>query len=376
MLDPVVVDAVVFGSIFGLMSMGLTVTYLTTKVPNFSYGSVVAFGIYTAFALNRVDGINPYYSIPYAFLVGSVASVAVYLLVLKPLIRRGSSLVALMIATLAVDSVLIGILNVFTTYLKTQFFATTTGVGYDPAKFPQLAGDFSFLGAPGLLVTAPTALAIVTAGLYLLLTKTRFGTAMRASIENPSLARTVGINVERVYVISWFIAGGVAGMAGPFYTLHFGSSADVGSNFIVAIFAASVLGGLSSVYGAVLGGLVVGASQILIGTWGSELVGSWLQAYQAGIPLVIMVITLLFLPRGLVSINLRRFNLKRLGPKVLPVGLTGWTPLAPIFALRVGFGLLSSVALALLGLFGAFLLALRLAEKGNKQSPQGVPEKR
>lgn len=305
MLDPVVVDAVIFGSIFGLMSAGLTMTYLTTKVPNFSYGSVVAIGIYTAFALNRADGVNPYYSIPYAFVVGSLSSVAVYLLVLRPLMRRNSSLVALMIATLAVDSILIGILNVFTTYMKTVYLSQTSVAGYDPGKFPRLPGDFTIGGEPGVFVTAPLALALVTAGIYLLLSRTKFGVAMRASIENPALAKTVGINVERVYIIAWFIAGGLAGIAGPFYSLHFGSGADVGSNFIVAIFAASVLGGLSSIYGAVLGGLAVGMSEILIGTYGAALVGSWFDAYIGGIPLLFMVATLLFLPHGLVSINWR-----------------------------------------------------------------------
>jgi branched-chain amino acid transport system permease protein len=311
LLDPVVVDAVIFGSIFGLMSTGLTMTYLTTKVPNFSYGSVVALGIYTAFALNRADGLNPYYSIPYAFVVGSASSVAVYLLVLRPLMRRGSSLVALMIATLAVDSIFIGIINLFTTYMKTVYLDQTSVSGYDPGKFPRLPGDFTISGNPGILLTAPIALALVTGGLYLLLNRTKFGTAMRASIENPSLAKTVGINVERVYIIAWVVAGGLAGIAGPFYALHFGSSADVGSNFIVAIFAASVLGGLSSIYGAVLGGLVVGGSEILIGTWGSALVGSWLSAYESGIPLIAMVATLLFLPKGLVSINLRKLVRRR-----------------------------------------------------------------
>jgi branched-chain amino acid transport system permease protein len=311
LLDPVLTDAVIFGSIFGLMSTGLTMTYLTTKVPNFSYGSVVAFGIYTAFALNRADGINPYYSIPYAFAIGSVSSVGVYVLVLRPLMKRGSSLIALMIATLAVDSVFIGILNVFTTYMKTVYLSQTSLSGYDPGKFPRLPGDFSIGGTPGILITAPAALALVTGGLYLLLTRTQFGTAMRASIENPSLAKTVGINVERVYIIAWTIAGGLAGMAGPFYALHFGSSADVGSNFIVAIFAASVLGGLSSIYGAVVGGLVVGASEILIATWGSAIVGSWLQAYEAGIPLLVMVVTLLFLPKGIVSIQWKKLLPRR-----------------------------------------------------------------
>lgn len=304
-MNPTMVAAIIYGSIFGIMSMGLTVTYLTTKVPNFAYGSLVTVGIYASFTLARVNKLNPYMTIPFAFLFGGVAAVGIYVLVMKPLMRRGSSLVTLMIATLAVDTVFVGLINIYADYLTFRYHLI------DDKLFVTLSGDFSFLGERGLLFSAPAALVLTTVGLYLLLTKTKFGISTRASVENASLARTLGINVDRVYLVSWFLAGGLAGVSGPFYALDLGGSTDVGSLLIVEIFAASVLGGLSSVYGAMIGGLLVGFTEVMGASLGGQLVGSWFFAYQRGIPLVIMIVTLLMLPQGLVSMKWHKFIPKR-----------------------------------------------------------------
>ncbi len=94
-------------------------------------------------------------------------------------------------------------------------------------------------------------------------------------------------------------------MSGSFYVQWLPGGVDTGSRLIVEIFSASVLGGLSSIYGAILGGLAIGASEILLTTLGIKLYGSWVSIYQKGVPLVIMVITLLVFPQGLVSIHWR-----------------------------------------------------------------------
>ena len=303
MVAPLVTDSIVYGSLFGLMAIGLTLTYLTTKVPNFAYGSFVTIGIYTSFSLYRLDRVSPYFSIPIAFLVGGIASVGMYLGILRVLARRGSSLVALMISTLALDIAFTGIFGIYTDYLYNHYLLI------DSKSFYQLGGDFLVYDLPGVSYIAPISLAVVTIAVFLLLSKTKFGVAMRASVENPNLARVVGINVEKVYVFAWFLAGAFAATSGVFYTLRLPGSVDAGSKLIVEIFSASVLGGLSSIYGAVLGGLIIGMSEILVTTAGTQIFGSWVLIYQKGVPLVIMIITLLFLPQGLVSVNWR--NLPR-----------------------------------------------------------------
>lgn len=300
MVEPYVTSSIVYASLFGLMAIGLTLTYLTTKVPNFAYGSFVTIGIYTSFSLYRLYGVSPYLSSAVSFALGGLSSVIMYLGILRMLTRRGSSLVALMISTLAIDIAFIGIFGIYSDYLTSKY-----GI-IDSKNFYPLTGDFALFGLPGLLFVAPISIALITAFLFLLLTTTKFGVAMRASVENPSLARVLGINVEKVYVFAWFLAGGFAAMSGSYYDLWLPGGTTAGSNLIVEIFAASVLGGLASIYGAVLGGLIIGASEILVTTEGINLFGSGVFIYQKGIPLLIMVVTLLVLPRGLVSVAWRQ----------------------------------------------------------------------
>src|SRR2546428_12208505 len=295
-----VVSSIIFGSLFGMMAIGLTLTYITTKVPNFAYGSFVTVGLYTSYSLYRFEAITPYLSAPIAFGIGGLTSILMYLGILRPLARRGSPLVSLMIATLAIDIAFVGIFGTYANYLRYTY------VFIDSLNFTEILGDFPIFGSQGLILAAPLTLALITIGLYLLLTRTKFGVAMRASVENPSLARVLGIDVEKVYAFAWFLAGGFAAIAGTFYPIWLPASVNEGSIIIVETFASSVLGGLSSVYGAMVGGLIIGASEILLTAVGVDLIGSWVSLYQKGIPLIIMVITLLFLPHGIVSVKWRR----------------------------------------------------------------------
>jgi branched-chain amino acid transport system permease protein len=295
-------DAIVYASLFALMSMGLTLTYMTTKVPNFAHGSLVTVGVYLAFTLYHFDNLLPYYSIPMSFLLVGACAVAMYILVLKPLSRRGSSLVSIMIATLAVDIAFVGIFGIFSDLLSNEYKVFNS-------KFFILANtDITIIGLRGLVVIAPICLALVTAILWLSLTRTKFGIAMRAAVENPNLAGVLGINIERVYLVSWFVAGGLAGVAGSLMVLWLPGNPHIGSDFIVAIFAASILGGLFSVYGAVIGGVMVGGLTVLITVYASDLLGSWVSAWQVAMPMLIMAVSLLIVPQGITSLNWKRLK--------------------------------------------------------------------
>ncbi|MDV3243787.1 MAG: branched-chain amino acid ABC transporter permease [Nitrososphaerales archaeon] len=362
MVPPYLIAAVVYGTLFALMAMGLTLTYMTTKVPNFAYGSFVTIGLYTAYDLFKLNGVGPYEAALVAFLVSGAASILMYLGVLRPLARRGTPLVALMIATFGIDIGFIGIFGIYTDYLQSRYGLI------DAKQFFQLPADFQLFGVQGVVIVAPLVLAAITLLLFLLFTRTKFGVAMRASVENPSLARVLGIDVERVYTVSWMLGGGFAGLAGALYTLWLPGGTSTGSDLIVEIFASSILGGLTSIFGAVLGGLVIGSSEDIVtvtlaqgfGWVGTGIIvailvvagfflfrekqqgrrifgvvlavvgayiafemisgfstdlfafglvngfGTNVTPFQKGIPLLIMVMSLLVLPRGLVSLNLRR----------------------------------------------------------------------
>jgi branched-chain amino acid transport system permease protein len=205
-----------------------------------------------------------------------------------------------MIATLAIDIAFIGIFGIFSDILSNAFKIFNS-------KFFLLADtDISLFGLRGLTVIAPIFVIMVTMSLWVSLTKTKFGIAMRAAVENPNLAGVLGINIERVYLVSWFLAGGLAGLAGSLMVLWLPGNPHIGSDFIVAIFASSILGGLFSVYGAVIGGLMVGGLTVLITVYASELLGSWVSAWQVAMPMLIMAASLLIVPQGVTSVNWKR----------------------------------------------------------------------
>ena len=318
MIDPTITDSIIYGSLVGLMCVGLTATYLTTKVPNFAVADFVIVGIYATSASYILWNIqSPYLATPLGIIFGGAVAVLMYLIVLKPLIRRGSSLVVLMIATLAIDIVFTGIFELFADFMGSKYGRILNNKGYGGQFYNlQQLPDFRIFGYNALLFFAPSMLLIVSFGLYLLLTKSKFGVAMRAAIENANLAKTVGINVERVYIVSWFLAGGIAGLAGGLTALYTGTPESQSSLIIVDIFAGSVLGGLGSIYGAIIGGLIVGASETylivlldrIVSAFYGASAGSQILNFQKGIPLAIMIIVLLVAPQGLTGINWRRIG--------------------------------------------------------------------
>jgi branched-chain amino acid transport system permease protein len=296
MIDIILRDAITFANLLTLLSIGLSLTYMTTKVPNFAHGSFATVGAYIALTITELWKLNIYTSLLIAPFLGGLAALSLYKFILKPLSDRGASLVSLMIATLAFDLVLLSFLNIYADYL-TRSFKIKSRVfnlrGYDlkiaeyPAIFP-----ISLILSISLIII-----------LHLLLKKTKFGISMRATIENPPLASIMGINVNLVYSISWFIAGSLAGIAGCLLPIRFIGNPDTGTTMIASIFAASIVGGLLNIYGAILGGYLIGLTEVLGTNYLAMWIGSWVIPYRPIIPLIAMVITLLLVPKGLSSIN-------------------------------------------------------------------------
>jgi branched-chain amino acid transport system permease protein len=303
------------------MCVGLTLTYMTTKVPNFAHTDFVVLAIFsmaTTFVLGNFA--SPYLTLPVAVAVGGGVAGLMYLLVIKPLTKRGANIVVLMISTLAVDIVLTAFLGAFfLDYIQKTFARVLANKGYFLFLLNQLP-DFRIFGERGILVVAPLALAALAVSLYFLLNRTKFGVAMRAAIENPNLARVLGINVDRVYLVSWCIAGGIAGLGGGLYSIQSPTPPPTASFIIVDVFAGSVLGGIYSIYGAIAGGIIVGVSEtylmrvlsIYVNNAFGFAAGAQLNAFQKGIPLAILIIALLVVPRGLASVDWRKL-VRRVG---------------------------------------------------------------
>ena len=300
-LDPIFSDAIIFASLLALLSIGLTLTYLTTRVPNFAHASFATIGVYIALVATRVWESTPYIAIPIAFVISGIVAVALYTFILKPLIRKGASQAIQMVATLAFDLVVIAILNIFADYIINTYQVTSR-------EFTLRSYDGEFMGLPLIVFAAPITIAILAITLHIVLRKTKFGIAMRAATENSDLSGIVGINVKMIFRISWLLGGGIAGIAGALMSLWFQGDPNLGPQLIPSVFAASIVGGFFSIYGAIAGGVLVGLTEVLGTRFLAGEFGSWLIAYRPLIPLVFIVVTLLLAPRGLAGINWSRLR--------------------------------------------------------------------
>ncbi len=307
MIDPLFSGTIVFSSLLSLLSVGLTLTYMTTKVPNFAHASLGAIGAYVTLTGIELVGISPYLFLPLALGIGGLVGLVQYLLVFKPLIRRRVNIVGLMVATLAMEFIFLSLMNIFADFLSRELKIRSR-------YFLLAIHDFEISGMPGLLIVSTILVAATTTTLYLFLTKTKFGIAIRASIEDPSLASVVGVNVNVVYMVSWLIAGMLGALSGALLPLWFPGNTDMGSKLIVSVFAASIIGGLTNIYGAVLGGFLIGFAELLGTNWLAMQFGPWILPYRPLVPLIAIAITLLLAPKGILGVDWRH-KLSRLSKK-------------------------------------------------------------
>jgi branched-chain amino acid transport system permease protein len=305
-------NSLLFSNTLVMLAVGLTLTYLTTKVPNFAHGSLAMVGAYALFTVAAIVFGQQLasYSLAtplglgflVAFAAGAAAGLLEYLLVLRPLSKRGTTPLGLMIATLGVDLILIGVLNIFADILRGMHPITGTARDWRLKAYviQKVAGlSLGVWISFGIMIGSLVAL-------YLLLTRTRFGIAMRASIENPALAQVLGVNVDLVNMVSWILAGGLAGLAGGMMAFVQRINPATGSIEVVAVFAASIVGGLHSLLGAVVGGYIVGMSETLLTKIISDITGFDLVAYKRAVPLIFIIVTLLVAPEGIMGVNWRR----------------------------------------------------------------------
>ena len=269
---------------------------MTTRVPNFAHASFATIGIYVALVVSRVWDTSPYIAIPIAFFISGAVSLALYTFILKPLIRKGASQAIQMISTLAFDLILIAGINIAADYVVRNYNVISR-------EFMLRSYDASFLDLPLVLFVSPIIIIVIVITLHYILRKTKFGIAMRATIENPDLSGIVGINVKMVYRISWFLGGSLAGVAGVMMSLWFQGDPSLGAFLIPSIFAASIVGGFMSIYGAIAGGILVGVTEIFGTRFLAGEFGSWLIAYRPLVPLVFIVVMLMIAPNGLASVD-------------------------------------------------------------------------
>jgi branched-chain amino acid transport system permease protein len=285
-------------SILVLLCVGFSFTHMIEKFPNFAHTSFVSIGIICTFTLVRLWGVNPYLAWPVAALLNGIVGVAIYILIVRPIRNAGSGAIRLTFALFSLTFLIRSLVSIYSYWvMRTQGFRA---VGFMLREF-----DFEFMGLPGIALLAPlTSLALVVS-LHLFLTRTKFGISIKATSENPQLASTLGIDVNRVHVASWFITGALAGLAGAAIPLWEYTNLGYSDTLMIDVMAGSVLGGLDNIYGAMIGGAALAFIQtalpgILLGPFGLGIA-----KFKPLIPIAVIIVILMYEPKGITEILAR-----------------------------------------------------------------------
>lgn len=284
--------AIVYACEITILSIGFTLTYLTAKIPNFAHGTYAGIGIYVSYTFAKIMNISPYLGFPLSFILGGLISVAIYLLVIGVLSRMGGGAIVLTISTLAIQIFLTSILYIYAFWLREKYRTYTM-------QFILKQQDFEVAGLPGIFTIALGTCIVTVIILHYFLTRTKMGVAMRATSEDTELASVLGININRIQIISWFLTGGLACLAGSMLPMWFMCTPASGAAIITSIMAGSLLGGFENVYGAIVGGFGIGLSEILLTKWLQDVIGVWVGEYRPLVPMIFLVAVLLLEPRGL-----------------------------------------------------------------------------
>ena len=293
------VYGIVLGSIISLGAIGLTLVFGILRFANFAHGDLMAFGAYMALFLITgplswigVSDVNlgslsidlrMVIAFPLSMAAVACAAIALDKILYQQLRRKGSAAVTMAMSALGASFIIrMAIMIIWGADFRF----------YKPGLMrPAIQLPLGVKIRPDQILILITVTFLVTM-LHLFLRKTRLGKAMRATADNPDLARISGINIERIISWTWGIGGSLAGAAGILYAMDVQLHPGLGWNFLLPLFAATILGTIGNVYGALLGGLIIGVVQQLSTAF-------LLPTYKPAVAFLFMILVLLIRPKGI-----------------------------------------------------------------------------
>jgi branched-chain amino acid transport system permease protein len=294
------VDGVIMGAMLGLGAIGVTLTYSILRFANFAHGEFITWGAYITLALAAAIAmlIGGSSATIGAFSFGwpvLAAGVMAALLtgglalaldaVLFSRLRKGGSAIVMVMASFGASLALRSFLE----------FLFTSQPAYFSRKIQMAIPLMGFRVTPDqIFLLGLTLLIFIVMDRFIALSAS--GRAMRAVSENPMLARVAGVDVEKVIRTTWLAGGALACAAGVMIGITLQIRPFMGFDFLLPLFAAAILGGIGSVQGAIIGGLIVGVSEAVA----VQVVGA---DYRAAVAFVILIAVLLVRPTGLLGVR-------------------------------------------------------------------------
>jgi branched-chain amino acid transport system permease protein len=285
-----VVSGIVVGSIYALAALGFVLIYKSSKVLNIAHGQIIASGAFIAYALTGWVGIPIYLSFLLSLVITFFLAMSVERIFLRRLI--GEPIISVIMVTIGLMSILDGLI-----YLTPFGSVNFSFPQFLPADMIAFGGvSISWTQLVGVLVTV-----VMIGGFSLFFKKTTVGISMRAVSDDQFASMSVGISVPRVFGLAWATAGLSAAAAGCIIGNITGLNFETLQAFGIAVFPVVILGGLDSILGAVVAGIIMGliqqfASGYLDGNFG-------LNGTAEVLPYIILLVILLFKPHGLFGIH-------------------------------------------------------------------------
>ena len=283
-------EGLVSGILYALIALGFVLIYRSSRIFNFAQGIMVVFAALTLVGLHEA-GVPAWVSVVLTLGVMFVLAVVVERVVLRPLV--GQPDIILFMATIGITLFLIGFGEIIFGGENKVMITQELGIPTDSVVFEPFGG---LLILEQKDITAAGIAALLVIGLLLFLNKTRMGRAIRALGDDHQAAMSVGISLQTIWVLVWFIAGIIALVTG----IAWGARAGVSFALEVIAYKALpvlMLGGLESITGAIIGGLMIGILEKLFEIyWGQPLLGGNTETWFA---FVLALVVLLFRPQGL-----------------------------------------------------------------------------
>jgi branched-chain amino acid transport system permease protein len=284
MIQQLVINGIIAGSIYGLIAIGFTVIYRTVKFFHFAHGIVYTAGAYFAYTLIISLHLNFALSFFLSVILAAILGIAIDRFVYYPLRQQDASNLIFLLASFGV---FIFLQNLIQLIYGAQILTIRTG----PIK-----EGHHFIGAvitdiQILILVVSCCLLVV---LWLFIQRTKLGKAMRAVSDDPLAANVVGINPERIIRSSFAIGSALAGAAGILISLETNIEPTMGFSALLKGIIASIIGGIGSIPGAVLGGFFLGLAENL-GIW--KISAGWKDC----IAFAILIIFLLMRPSGILG---------------------------------------------------------------------------
>ena len=285
-----VVSGIVVGSIYALSALGFVLIYKSSRVLNIAHGQIIAAGAFITYALTVWVGISIYISFLLSVVITFFLAMSVERIFLRRLI--GEPIISVIMVTIGLMSIIDGL--VYLTPFGTENFSFPEFLPKTPITFGGVS--ISWTQMVGVIITT-----ILIGGFSWFFKRSTIGVSMRAVSDDQLASMSVGISVPKVFGLAWATAGLSAAAAGSIIGNITGLNFDTLHAFGITVFPVVILGGLDSIIGAVVAGIIMGliqqfAAGYLDGHWG-------LYGTADVLPYIILLVILLFKPHGLFGIH-------------------------------------------------------------------------